>query len=42
LQAVKLAVNAGIPTAIANGLKPGQIPAIVAGDKVGTKFPAHR
>jgi glutamate 5-kinase len=42
LQAVKLAVNAGIPTAIANGLKPGQIPAIVAGEKVGTKFPTHR
>jgi glutamate 5-kinase len=42
LQAVKLAVNAGIPTAIANGLKPGQIPSLVAGGKVGTRFPTHR
>ena len=38
LQAVKLAVDAGIPTYIANGRKAGRIPAIVAGKSVGTRF----
>lgn len=40
LQAVKLAVNAGISTAIANGRAPGQIAALAAGGQVGTRFPA--
>jgi glutamate 5-kinase len=38
LQAVKLAVEAGIPTCIASGRKAGRIPAIVAGKSVGTRF----
>jgi glutamate 5-kinase len=38
LQAVKLAVGAGIPTVIASGLLPGQIPAAVAGKRIGTRF----
>lgn len=38
LQAVKAAVEAGIPTAIANGRKPAQIGAIVAGRRAGTRF----
>lgn len=42
LQAVKLAVDAGIPTVIASGRKPAQIPAAVAGRDAGTRFIAHR
>jgi glutamate 5-kinase len=38
LQAVKAAVEAGIPTAIANGRKAAQIGAIVAGRRAGTRF----
>jgi len=38
LQAVKAAVEAGILTHIASGRKAGQIPAIIAGKAVGTKF----
>jgi glutamate 5-kinase len=38
LEAVKLAVDHGIPTVIASGRKPGQIPAIVSGEPVGTRF----
>ena len=41
LQAVKLAVAAGIPTVIASGRLPGQIPAAVAGKRVGTRFAAR-
>ena len=40
LQAVKVAVDAGIPTYIAGGRKPGRIPAIVAGKAAGTRFVA--
>ena len=40
LQAVKLAITAGIPTTIASGRLPGQIPAAVAGKRVGTRFAA--
>ncbi len=42
LQAVKLAVEAGIPAVIANGRTPGLIERIVAGEQVGTRFPANR
>lgn len=38
LEAVRLAVTAGISTYVASGRKPGQIPAIVAGKKAGTRF----
>jgi len=38
LQAVKMAVEAGIPTVIASGRTPGLIPAILAGEPVGTRF----
>jgi glutamate 5-kinase len=38
LQAVKLAVEAGILTHIASGRKAGQISAIIAGKAVGTRF----
>jgi len=41
LQAVQLAVNAGIPVSIASGRKPGLISAIVAGERVGMQFPAR-
>ena len=40
LQAVKVAVQAGVTTAIANGRTPGQIPALVNGTPTGTLFPA--
>jgi glutamate 5-kinase len=40
LQAVKVAVDAGIPTYIASGRKPGRIPAIAAGKATGTRFVA--
>lgn len=40
LQAVKVAVDAGISTYIASGRKPGRIPAIVAGKAAGTRFVA--
>lgn len=39
LQAVKLAVEAGIPTYVVSGRKPGRIPAAAAGKPVGTRFP---
>ncbi|HEX8310838.1 MAG TPA: glutamate 5-kinase [Chthoniobacteraceae bacterium] len=39
LQAVKLAVGAGVPTVIASGRLAAQIPAIIAGEAVGTRFP---
>lgn len=42
LEAVRLAVNAGIPCAIVDGRKPGQIAAAMAEKNVGTKFPAAR
>lgn len=38
LQAVKVATDAGIPTYIVGGRKPGRIPAIAAGRPVGTRF----
>jgi glutamate 5-kinase len=38
LQAVKLAVSAGIPSVIGSGLEPGVIAAAVAGKRVGTYF----
>jgi len=38
LEAVNLAVQHGIPTVIASGRRPGQIPAIVEGECVGTRF----
>jgi glutamate 5-kinase len=38
LQAVKVAIAAGIPTYIASGRKPAQLGAIAAGRKVGTRF----
>ncbi len=40
LQAVKLAVEAGISTHIASGRKAGRIPGIVAGKPFGTRFVA--
>lgn len=42
LQAVQLAVEAGIPTWIAHGRKPGRLAALVAGRKTGTHFPPPR
>lgn len=43
LQAVKLAIDAGIPTHIASGRKPRQIGQIVAGKSAGTRFvPARK
>lgn len=41
LQAVKLAVDAGIPTVIAHGRTAGLLGRIVAGESVGTRFPAR-
>ncbi len=41
LEAVKLAIAAGIPTVIANGRRAGIIPRIVAGERVGTLFPVR-
>ena len=41
LQAVQLAVNAGIQVNIASGRKPGLLKAIVAGQNIGTHFPAR-
>lgn len=38
LQAVKLAVEAGIPTVIASGRAPGIVASILAGESVGTRF----
>ena len=40
LEAVKLAVQAGIQTVIASGRRPGEIAAILAGKRAGTRFPA--
>ena len=41
LQAVKRAVEAGIPAVIANGRTPGLLERIVAGEEVGTRFPGR-
>ncbi len=41
LQAVKLAVEAGIPAVIAHGRKAGLLARILAGENVGTRFPAR-
>ena len=38
LEAVKMAVDAGITTVIMNGRHPDRIPAVVAGERVGTRF----
>jgi len=38
LEAVKMAVETGIPTVIINGRRPGGIAAAVAGGKIGTRF----
>ena len=38
LEAVKMAVDAGITTVIMNGRHPDLIPAVVAGERVGTRF----
>lgn len=38
--AAEMATAAGIPAVVANGLTPGVIPAAVAGEAVGTRFPA--
>ena len=42
LEAVKMAVEAGIPTAIINGRQPDRIAAVVAGEQAGTRFVAKR
>lgn len=42
LEAVKMAVEAGIPTAIINGRQPERIAAVVAGEQAGTRFVASR
>lgn len=42
LEAVKMAVEAGIPTAIINGRQPERIAAVVAGEQAGTRFIARR
>ena len=42
LEAVKMAVEAGIPTAIINGRQPERIAAVVAGEQAGTRFVARR
>jgi glutamate 5-kinase len=42
LEAVKMAVDAGITTVIINGRCPDRIAAAVAGEKVGTRFLAPR
>ncbi len=41
LQAVQLAMKAGIPVNIVSGRKPGLLKAIVAGQRVGTHFPTR-
>jgi glutamate 5-kinase len=41
LQAVKRAVEAGIPAVIANGRKAGLLARIVAGEQIGTRFPVR-
>ena len=38
LEAVKMAVDAGITTVIMNGWHPDRIAAVIAGEKVGTRF----
>jgi glutamate 5-kinase len=42
LQAAKIALQAGIPSAIASGLEPGVLAATLAGKPIGTKFPASK
>lgn len=42
LEAVKMAVDAGIPTAIINGRHPGGIAAVMAGEQIGTRFLPRR
>ena len=39
LEAVRLAVGAGIPCTILDGRKPGQLAAALAGKDAGTRFP---
>jgi glutamate 5-kinase len=39
LQAVKMAVQAGITGFIASGLEPGVLRAIMSGEPIGTHFP---
>jgi glutamate 5-kinase len=38
LQAVKLAVQSGIPAFVASGLEPGVLQAILTGQPIGTHF----
>jgi len=38
LEAVRMAVDAGITTVISNGRHPERIPAVIAGEKIGTRF----
>jgi glutamate 5-kinase len=40
LQAAQLAVKAGIPVHVASGREPGIVYQLVAGQRVGTHFPA--
>jgi glutamate 5-kinase len=42
LEAVGIAVAAGVETVIAHGRKKGSIVRAVAGEDVGTRFPASR
>jgi glutamate 5-kinase len=42
LEAVRLALTAGITTVIANGRKPGLVAALAAGGPGGTRFPVVR
>jgi glutamate 5-kinase len=39
--AAEMATAAGIPAVVANGLTPGSLPAAVAGQAIGTRFPAR-
>jgi len=41
LEAVKLAVQSGIETVIASGRRPNEIAKILAGKRVGTRFPSN-
>jgi glutamate 5-kinase len=42
LQAAKIAVQSGIPSVIASGVKPGVLAATLAGNPVGTRFPVSK
>jgi glutamate 5-kinase len=39
--AAEMATAAGIPTVICNGIRPGALDAVLAGEREGTRFPAH-